>query len=340
MGCSRSAKMHKRWEFIIFIAMWNCHIICRLRNTCTGYITGYNSHLRSIPTLFLDTHSSRWFESVLAQLTVCRPRSPGSGSGRPGRTGLLIPAGHAYSWMVFTASMTALEVGDQDLRLIIRFVLLRIQTSLDHEPLPCDALRLNIDGARSSINKSSAFAMGGNMSSFTISVALGASSSVSPAASSGRGRSAVTAAVPVSSVLWSRTLRRTLRWFQGSLCNTHGRPTRWPRRWWRASWECTWCRLSPCAWCGSWGSACTNLEGLDDPVHRRVAHELQHLSSLRVFVRIELFDPLFEQCDGHPGFSLLRSPREFALVGPLQGKRVLTLPDHQRFLLLSHPGSR
>ena len=27
-----------------------------------------------------------------------------------------------------------------------------------------------------------------------------------------------------------------------------------------------------------------------DPVHRRVVHEQQHLSSLRVFVRIELFE--------------------------------------------------
>ena len=39
-----------------------------------------------------------------------------------------------------------------------------------------------------------------------------------------------------------------------------------------------------------------------DPVHRRVVHEQQHLSSLRVFVRIELFDSLFEQWDGHTGF--------------------------------------
>ena len=58
-----------------------------------------------------------------------------------------------------------------------------------------------------------------------------------------------------------------------------------------------------------------------DHVHRLVVHEQQNLSSMRIFVRSELFDPLFEQWDCHPGFSLTAVRyQEFALVSPIKAR--------------------
>ena len=62
---------------------------------------------------------------------------------------MLIPAGHGVQLDGVHSLHDGLGSGDRDLSLIIRFVLLRIQTSLDHESLSCDPLCLSIDGGRS-----------------------------------------------------------------------------------------------------------------------------------------------------------------------------------------------
>ena len=121
-------------------------------------------------------------------ISVTQSISPGSGSGRSGRTGLLIPAGHGVQLDGVHSLHDGLGSGDRDLSLIIRFVLLRIQTTLTMSPCPAILCASVSMAAEASINKSSAFKMCGNMLSSSISAALRVSSSVSPAVSSDRSR--------------------------------------------------------------------------------------------------------------------------------------------------------
>ena len=156
--------------------------------------------------MIYDTSSRRHYNLSIQYMnkeliiSVTQSIPPGSGSGRSGRTGLLIPAGHGVQLDGVHSLHDGLGSGDRDLSPIIRFVLLRIQSNLDHESLSCDPLRLSIYGDRSFDKQVLCLRDGWEYVVVVHLDSAQSSSSVSQAASSDRGRSAVTA-VPVSSAL-------------------------------------------------------------------------------------------------------------------------------------------